>query len=113
MIDPVFGPFYDDDTYLDSDSNNTVSDWGVVLSKCKVVSENETVTLENCTLAKDNPFAAAPEIIRNYVPMPSMDYEEMNVQYGSNDRRIHKRIRNNRQSRRLKRKIRKHATKTD
>lgn len=114
LIDPVFGPIYDDDNFLDSDSNNTVSDWGVVLSKCKVVSDNETVNLENCTLSKDNPFAAAPEIIRNYAAQP--DYEEIYNQYELNsmhDRRSTRRNRNNRQPRRLKRKIKKHATKTD
>lgn len=115
LIDPVFGPIYDDDT-SENDSNDTVSDWGVVLSKCKVVSGNDTVTLENCTLAKDNPFAAAPEMIQNYLPL--MEYDDVyEPNYTNNEWSFKhkKRTRANtrQQSRRLKRKIKRHTIKTD
>ncbi|XP_063708438.1 uncharacterized protein LOC134837055 [Culicoides brevitarsis] len=110
LVDPVFGPVYDDDN-LESDDNNTISDWGVVLSKCKVVSDNETVSLENCTLAKENPFAAAPEILRSFVPPQLMDYEEMYSQYEPPKVNFNKRNRNsNKLTRRLKRKTKKNLT---
>uniref|UniRef100_A0A336K054 CSON010673 protein n=1 Tax=Culicoides sonorensis TaxID=179676 RepID=A0A336K054_CULSO len=108
FVDPAFGPIYDDET-PDSDGNDTISDWGVILSKCKVVTANETVNLENCTISRENPFAAAPEMIQNYVPM-NLDYEDPPPNYFRQNGVTNKRTRiSNKQPRRLKRKIRKHT----
>lgn len=72
-VDPVWGPesdqnenlplepnanvFEDDD---EPDRNGTTSNWGVVMKKCKVVTENGTIKFEDCNQSKENPYAAAP-----------------------------------------------------
>ncbi|XP_055545804.1 uncharacterized protein LOC129730482 [Wyeomyia smithii] len=72
MIDPVWGPPSPYDSSLDNRNtayfdekdmqimNDTEADWGVPVHKCTVVSEDNTISVQNCTNTVDNQYAAAP-----------------------------------------------------
>lgn len=118
-VDPATGHInirsgiFEDDTN-DEDTNNTISDWGVVLNKCKVISNNSTVHIENCTVSKENPFAATPSDSLPYfqpmLPAPNF-YKRMPEIYYNQDRvPIQKSKKKNQKKhvRRMTRRIRKH-----
>lgn len=81
MIDPAWGPqasqydpmmdpsntgYYEEDLQL---SNGTDTDWGVPVHKCTVVSEDNTISVQNCTSGVDNQYAAAPSNYPYYKPV--------------------------------------------
>lgn len=95
-VNPVWGPpapgvdevdgrgvFDDDEDTKDGGLNATVSDWGVAIKKCKTVSENGTIAIENCVDSnKENPYAAAPVspeefAAQPFVPPPMSMYQPM------------------------------------
>lgn len=49
---------------IDDNQNKTADDWAVEIHKCKVVSDDGTIEIKNCTNSdlEDNPFAASPNI---------------------------------------------------
>ncbi|XP_053691254.1 uncharacterized protein LOC128739776 [Sabethes cyaneus] len=85
MIDPVWGPPSPYDPNMDDSNsvyfnekdlqvvNDTESDWGVPVHKCTVVSEDNTISVQNCTNTEDNQYAAAPSKYPYYdaLPFPS------------------------------------------
>ncbi|XP_058823294.1 uncharacterized protein LOC131684443 [Topomyia yanbarensis] len=80
LVDPVWGPPspYDpsmndmNTESLEQDiqiTNDTEADWGVPVHKCTVVSEDNTITVQNCTNTVDNQYAAAPQNYPYYKPV--------------------------------------------
>ncbi|XP_055609406.1 uncharacterized protein LOC129756520 isoform X2 [Uranotaenia lowii] len=41
-------------------TNDTESDWGIPVHKCTVVSDDNTISVQNCTNTVENQYAAAP-----------------------------------------------------
>jgi hypothetical protein len=63
---------YEYDITPSKKENDHETDWGVPLQKCKVISDDGTITIRNCTLADDdefNPFAVAPHSYPYYEPV--------------------------------------------
>lgn len=64
----------------DAEANSTEveNELGMVLHKCKVVSDDGSISIKNCTIEQDNPYASAPSYrdqgsprrSRSYMPMP-------------------------------------------
>ncbi|XP_058454205.1 uncharacterized protein LOC131432120 [Malaya genurostris] len=80
LVDPVWGPPSAFDPNMDDINtesleqdiqitNDTESDWGVPVHKCTVVSEDNTISVQNCTNIVDNQYAAAPPSYPYYKPM--------------------------------------------
>ncbi|XP_001648701.2 uncharacterized protein LOC5564350 isoform X2 [Aedes aegypti] len=80
LVDPAWGapspydPRMDETNmaYLDQDleiSNDTENDWGVPVHKCTVVSDDNTISVQNCTSTVDNQYAAAPSNYPYYKPL--------------------------------------------
>uniref|UniRef100_A0A336MS24 CSON006206 protein n=1 Tax=Culicoides sonorensis TaxID=179676 RepID=A0A336MS24_CULSO len=55
---------FEDDYSLEngtlSNESKDEADWGISVGKCKVISNDGSVTIANCTIEKDHPYAAAP-----------------------------------------------------
>ncbi|XP_063710168.1 uncharacterized protein LOC134838553 [Culicoides brevitarsis] len=45
-------------------------DWGVAMQKCKVISDDGSITIANCTVENDHPYAAAPNDFSYPEPYP-------------------------------------------
>ncbi|XP_062554463.1 uncharacterized protein LOC134219677 [Armigeres subalbatus] len=76
MVDPAWGvqPSYEqspydpvmnevNSAYLSHEletANDTENDWGVPVHKCTVVSDDNTISVQNCTNVVENQYAAAP-----------------------------------------------------
>ncbi|XP_055641827.1 uncharacterized protein LOC129778755 [Toxorhynchites rutilus septentrionalis] len=80
MVDPAWGqpspydPEFDDanTAFYDNDfqeSNDTESDWGIPVHKCTVVSEDNKITVQNCTDSASNQYAAVPSNYPYYKPL--------------------------------------------
>lgn len=81
MVDPAWGyqpspydpPLDSSNTgYFDEDPvsiNGTDTDWGVPVHKCTVVSDDNTISVQNCTSGVDNQYAAAPSSYPYYNPV--------------------------------------------
>lgn len=59
-------------------------DWGIAIHKCKVISDDGSVSLANCTVDNEHPYAAAPSdfsypAYNDYYaqPYPAQPYPEM------------------------------------
>lgn len=66
--------FYDEEfeSGEEGNGNNTEtveSDWGVQITKCRVLGENGTAEIRNCTIS-ENPYASAPINPPYYAPQP-------------------------------------------
>ncbi|XP_065079401.1 uncharacterized protein LOC135702299 [Ochlerotatus camptorhynchus] len=79
MIDPAWGTssLYDpkmneaNTVYLDQQLNmvnDTENDWGSPVHKCTVISDDNTISVQNCTDMVDNQYAAAPSNYPYYRP---------------------------------------------
>lgn len=58
----------------DNGNPSSESDWGVVMQKCKQVSDDGSYTIINCTKQEDHPYAAAPSFLPSHRPSPFGHY---------------------------------------